>query len=126
MRKIWLPALLLLVLFGSCTTMKISNVQYTRSTVSARSLGEFEITVPVREWLGVSGGPNILNITAARMDKAIKDAVMDEVMTRGGDAAVDVTIVYKSKLGNLILNSITALIYAPATAVVTGTIVEYF
>ena len=125
MKKSVLLVLLIMVFAVSCTTMKITDAQFSRSTVQTRSLGDFRLRVSVREWLGISGGPNILNISASAMDDAIRDAIMDEVLTRGGDAAVDVTIIYRSTIGNIIFNSITAGFYAPATAIITGTIVEY-
>ena len=125
MKKMLLFVPLVLVLLFACTTMKISEAQFSRSTVATRSLGDFKITVQVAEFFGASGGANLFNISATSMDEKISDAIMDEVMARGGDAAVDVTIVYQANFGHILLNAVTATIYAPASAIITGTIVEY-
>jgi hypothetical protein len=125
MRKMLSLLLLVLFVFGSCTTMKITNAQFSDSDVATRSLGDFKISVPVTEWFGASGGANLFNISSTAMAEVIEKAIMDEVLARRGDAAIDVTIIYQSSFGNIILNAITAFIYSPSTAIITGKIVEY-
>ncbi|MEM5948030.1 hypothetical protein WKV44_05700 [Spirochaetia bacterium 38H-sp] len=88
-------------------------------------MGEFDITVKVNEFLGNSGGTNLLNLSADAMDTAIYDAIQREIQKYTGDAAVNVIIEYKAEFLDLLLNNFTFGIYAPATAHVTGTIVKY-
>jgi hypothetical protein len=118
-------AVLLIASVASCTTFKLSGIQVTREIQSYDTVGEFEITVPVTELLGSAGGANFANITATAMDEKIYDAIQREIQKYTGDAAVNVTVEYKVTLINAVLNSLTASILAPATAVVTGVIVKY-
>ena len=120
-----LLGVLLIVGVASCTTFKLSGIQVTQEIPSYQVVGEFEITVPVTEILGASGGANILDITATAMDDKIYDAIQREIQKFTGDAAVNVTVEYQVTLMNAVLNSITASILAPATAVVSGVIVKY-
>ena len=118
-------AILLVVGVASCTTFKLSGIQVTREIPSYQTVGEFEITVPVTELLGSSGGANIANISATAMDDKIYDAIQREIQKYTGDAAVNVTVEYHVTLINAVLNSLTASILAPATATISGVIVKY-
>jgi hypothetical protein len=120
-----LLGILLIASVASCTTFKLSGIQITREIPSYQPVGEFEITIPVTELLGSSGGANIANVSATAMDEKIYDAIQREIQKFTGDAAVNVTVEYQVTLMNAVLNGLTASILAPATAKVTGVIVKY-
>lgn len=88
-------------------------------------VGNFDFEVGMLELLGTSGGTNFLNLTSEVMDERINDAIRDEIIKQGGDAAIDVTITYMAGLLDMILNSLTVFILAPAVARVEGTVVSY-
>lgn len=123
--KTLIMLLLVVLVFASCTTFKVSGVQVTREIPSYQVVGEFEITVKVFELLGLSGGANLFNVTADKMDTAIYDAIQREIQKYTGDAAVNITIEYRASAGNIIVNGLTGTIAAPAQAIVTGTVVKY-
>jgi hypothetical protein len=109
----------------SCTTFQVSGVQMNKETPSFQTIGQFETKVVVHEFLGESGGINFVNITATNMDEKIFDAIRREIEKFSGDAAVNVTIKYEATFVDLLLNVITASIYAPAHATISGTIVKF-
>ena len=109
----------------SCTTFQVSGVQMNKETPSFQAVGQFEKTIVVNEFLGNSGGINLLNVTATNMDEKIFDAIRREIEMFSGDAAVNVTIKYEATFIDLLLNVLTASIYAPAHATISGTIVKF-
>ncbi len=115
----------LLVALVSCTTFKFSGAQVTTQLPAYTSVGTFDITVWVNEFLGSSGGANLFNITADAMDTPIYDAIQREIHKYSGDAAVNVTIEYNASVVDILLNAVTSGIYAPAEAHITGTVVKY-
>lgn len=127
MKRALRVAVILMVVMAaaSCTTFQLSGIQVTKTMPSYQTVGEFEISVPVMEFLGSSGGMNIANMTADAMDSKIYDAVQREIAKFTGDAAVNVTVKYEVTLVNAIINGLTGSILAPATANVTGVIVKY-
>ncbi len=127
MKKILLLAGVAAVLLfvGSCTSFQLSGIQMNEEMASYNTVGEFETTVSVHEFLGGSGGTNLANVTADGMDNPIYDAVRREISKFSGDAAVNVTVVYKATFVDLLLNGFTLGIYAPAHAHIKGTVVKY-
>jgi hypothetical protein len=119
-----LGAVLTIGLAG-CTTFKFSGAQVTAQLPSYTKVGTFDFTIWVNKFLGTSGGATLFNITADAMDAPIYDAIQREIHKYSADAAVDITIEYQASFVNLLLNGLTAGIYAPAEAHVTGTIVKY-
>ena len=109
----------------SCTTFQVSGVQMNKETPSFQTVGQFETSVAVHEFIGESGGMNLLNVTATNMDEKIFDAIRREIEKFSGDAAVNVTIKYEATFVDLLLNVLTASIYAPAHATISGTIVKF-
>jgi len=109
----------------SCTTFQVSGVQMNKETPLFQAVGQFEKTIVVNEFLGNSGGINLLNVTATNMDEKIFDAIRREIEMFSGDAAVNVTIKYEATFIDLLLNVLTASIYAPAHATISGTIVKF-
>ncbi len=120
-----LGLLALVMLVGACTTFQLSGIQVVEDMPGMTTIGEFETTVKVNEFVGGSGGANLANITADVMDNEIYDAIRREVEKRSGDAAVNITVRYEASFVNILLNVITFNIYAPATAHISGTVVSY-
>ncbi len=115
----------LAVALTGCTSFKFAGAQVTKSIPPYASVGTFDISVPVHEFLGGSAGTNLFNVTADAMDTEIYDAIQREIQKYTGDAAVNVTIVYEASFLDFLLNGLTFGIYAPAHARITGTIVKY-
>ena len=117
--------LLVIVMVASCTTFQLSGIQVTKEIPSYQTVGEFEITVKVTEFLGPAGGMNLFNVTSDAMDNKIYDAIQREIQKYTADAAVNVTVEYQATFINLLLNMFTFAIVSPATANVSGVIVKY-
>ena len=114
-----------LLVVGSCTSFTADGLTYSENMPAVETLGDFEITVTVREWIGITGGPNLFNVTADNMSDPIRVAIQEEIEDRSGDAAINVKVTYESTFLNVLVNGITGGIYAPATATITGTVVTY-
>ncbi|MCK5200368.1 MAG: hypothetical protein KAR21_18555 [Spirochaetales bacterium] len=117
--------IVLAVVLSSCTTFKLSGTQVTKEIPAYDSVGTFDITVKVTEFLGSPGGVNLGNVTADAMDTKIYDAIQREIQKFTGDAAVNVVVEYKAELFDILFAGVTFGIYTPATAHVSGTIVKY-
>lgn len=117
--------LLGLLTIVSCTTFELDGLTYSKDAPGVEVLGEFEVTVWVNEFLGGSGGANLFNLTSDAMNDPIRKAIQEEIETLSGDAAINVSVKYQASFVNILLNGITGGIYAPATAVITGTVVSY-
>ncbi len=122
---ILLGAIVIVLFAASCTTFQLSGIQMNEEMASYQTVGEFETTVMVNEFLGNSGGANIVNVTATEMDNPIYDAVRREINKYSGDAAVNVTVTYEATFVDLLLNGVTFGLYAPAHAKINGTVVKY-
>ena len=127
MKKTLLLGAAVLVVFvvASCTSFQMSGIQMNEEMPSYQAVGDFQTTVMVNEFLGTSGGSNVFNATATAMDNPIYDAVRREINKYSGDAAVNVTVVYKATFVDMLLNGFTLGLYAPAHAQIEGTIVKY-
>lgn len=110
---------------SACTTFQMSGIQVVKDMPGMQPLGDFQTTVKVHEFIGSSGGANLFNLTADAMDDEIYDQIRREVDRRSGDAAINVTVQYQASFLDLVLNGITWGLYAPATAVISGTVVSY-
>ncbi|MDR0472877.1 MAG: hypothetical protein LBH43_04305 [Treponema sp.] len=108
----------------SCTSFQVSGVEVAQQASSGDVLGSFDIKVNVVKFLGSAAGSNLFNVSSDATDPKIVDAVKAEVAKLGGSRAINVKIVYQASFINLLLNSITGFIYAPATAHVTGTVIK--
>ncbi|MBI9108792.1 MAG: hypothetical protein JEZ04_18770 [Spirochaetales bacterium] len=127
MKNIKTVSVILLVLFviTSCTTASFSGLSVTKELESFKVVGQFERSVWVNEFFGISGGVNILNITSDAMDDVVFDAIQREILKFSGDAAINVSIRQEVGILESILNTITGTIYAPCNVVISGTIVKY-
>ncbi|HTP58862.1 MAG TPA: hypothetical protein VMM82_08090 [Spirochaetia bacterium] len=115
----------LIIFLTGCTTFKLSGAQVTAQLPSYTTVGTFDINVWVNKFLGSSGGATLFNITADATDAPIYDAIQREIHKYSADAAVNITIEYQASFVDILLNGLTAGIYAPGEAHVTGTIVKY-
>ena len=116
---------LVLIVSVSCTTAKFSGLTFSKEVQSYNVVGEFETEVSVTEFLGVSGGANLLNITADAMDDKVFDAIQREIQKFSGDAAVNITIEQKNSLVDMVLNSVTGTLFAPTHGKISGTVVKF-
>ncbi len=110
---------------GACTTFQLSGIHIVEDMPSMSPIGDFETTIKVHEFVGASGGANLFNVTADTMDNEIYDAIRREVQRRSGDAAINVTVRYEASFVDLLLNGLSFNLYAPATAVISGTVVSF-
>jgi hypothetical protein len=132
MKRIFIKKELLFCLIGfavfaaitSCTSFQIGGMEVHQSATEGTVVGDFNIKVSVHKFLGASGGSNLFNLSSDATDPKIIQAIRTEIQNRGGASAINVKIVYKASFLNILLNGITASIYAPATAYVTGTIIK--
>jgi PBP1b-binding outer membrane lipoprotein LpoB len=125
-RTMTILGIVVAVLFvASCTTFQMSGVQQNAEMPSYETVGEFETSVMVHEFVGAPGGANLLNVTATAMDDEIYDAIRREIQKYSGDAAVNVTVEYKAKFFDMLLTGLTAGLYSPAHAEISGTVVKY-
>jgi hypothetical protein len=124
-KGVGLLLVLAVVALSSCTSFQFSGAQVTKQIPSYNSVGTFDTTVSVHKFLGNSAGTNLLNVTSDATDPVIYDAIQREIQKYTGDAAVNVTIVYRANFVDILLNGLTLGIYAPAHAQITGTIVKY-
>lgn len=122
--KLTIPALVVLLVAG-CTTFKLSGAAVTPHLSSYTKVGTFHVNVTINKFLGNSGGATLFNITADATDGPIYDAIQREIQMHSADAAVDVSINYQATFINMLLNYLTAGIYAPATAEISGTLIKY-
>lgn len=113
------------LLIASCTTFQLSGIQQSADLPSYQTVGEFETTVQVNEFIGEPGGANLFNVTATAMDDQIYDAIRREIQRYSGDAAVNVTVEYKASFVDYLLNGLTLGFYSPARAEVSGVIIKY-
>ena len=117
-------ALALLALFAGCTTFRADGLAYMSSTSGMEVLGHFEESTTVYEFLGTPGGENLFNITAEAMKDKADEIITREITKQGGDAAINVQIVYKAGFLNYLLNWLTWDIVAPAKLYVKGDVVK--
>lgn len=113
-----------LVSMSSCTTFKAENLAVLSPEVDVKILGHFERTVLVSEFLGVSAGANIFNITADAMSDKVNEIVWQEILKRNGNGAINVQIEYSASFLDQIGNYCTGSIWAPAHLKVSGDVIR--
>lgn len=111
--------------FTSCMSFKATDLAVMRQNNSMKMLGHFKTTVLVNEFLGTSGGANLFNITADVMDDKISDIVWKEINKKGGNGAINIEIKYNATFLDMIANSITSAIWAPAHLNISGDVILY-
>ena len=110
--------------FTACTTFRADGFQVGLNTSGVEILGDFTTNVRVNEFLGASGGSNLFNLSADAMSGPIRSAIDNEVRKLGGTAAINISITYKVGPLQAIANVLTGSIWAPATAVIKGTVIR--
>lgn len=115
---------LMLVLVASCTTFKAGGLAYGKMN-DVTVVGDFEKTITVTKYLGVSGGATAFNIGQDATEDKISAAITREINNLGGDAAVNVSIEQKVTFLNAVINSFTGEILAPVQIKIKGTVVKY-
>lgn len=126
MKKIFLLLIVGLTLtFSSCMSFKATDLAVLRQDSSMKLLGHFHTTVLVHEFLGSSGGANLFNITADAMNDKISDIVWKEINKKGGNGALNIEIEYSATFLDMIANSITETIWAPAHLTISGDVILY-
>ena len=116
--------IIVLLVITSCRTFQVGGMEVHETATQGEIVGDFNIAVSVNKFLGNSGGVNLFNATSDATDPLIIQAIRTEVQNRGGTSAVNVKIEYKATFLNILLNTITFNIWAPSTAIVTGTIIR--
>lgn len=116
-------ALLVALILTGCTTFKVSGLSYGKQDVEV--LGTFETKVKVMKFMGTSGGATFFDLGQDNTDRAVRDAIRDEVEKLGGDGAINVSIEQKATFVNMLVNGITGEILAPVTLIISGTVVNY-
>jgi hypothetical protein len=126
MRKLSVSLLLsvVLVLVIDCTTFKASGLAYVPAGAQNTVLGDFYVELWVDEFLGSSGGAKLGNIAADATEPLIREAIEAAIKAKGGSGAINITIVHRATLVDIILNSITTGLYAPSQVVVSGTVIK--
>lgn len=107
--------------FSACRTFRADGLAfYDFGGVEYESLGTFSDSATVHEFLGVSGGPNLFNISSDAMKDKVTAIIWKEVQKKGGNAARNITITYRITPLQTCCNGLTGSIWAPATIVVKG------
>lgn len=117
--------LLVGIAIAGCTTFQVSGMQVVEEMPGMTPIGDFEVSFRVSEFLGLSGGPNLFNVSATNMDNEIRDAIRREIENRSGDAAINVQVKYEATFLDLLFGQVTFNIWAPATATITGTVISF-
>jgi len=112
------------LIITACTTFQASGLQVGMSSSGTEVLGNFSTTVYINKFFGASGGANLLNLGASATSGPIRNAIDKEIQKKGGTAAINISIKYSASLLQMLLNSITGTIWAPATITITGTIIR--
>jgi hypothetical protein len=120
------------LLLASCNAMPSFSQPVTSFQVSQLSAGvpaedgqeleDFEITVRLKRYFGVSAGPAWLGDT--NTGELVREALNDEIRRQGGSRAANVTVAYEARMTDIMLNGFTGFIYAPTTARVSGTVLK--
>jgi len=112
------------LLLASCMSFKATNLSVTAPDAKYTVMGSFTTTVWVNQFLGSPAGIKLLNLSADATDPAVADAIQKEIKAKGGTAAVDITIVHKASLVDIILAGLTAGLYSPSVVEISGTVVK--
>lgn len=109
----------------SCMTFSADELAVLKTDSSMKMLGHFEKEVMVNEFLGSSGGANLFNVTADEMSEKLDALVWKEIEKKGGNGAINVKVEYKASFLDIVLNSLTLSIWAPAHLKVSGDVIQY-
>ena len=116
-------AVVVMVLVG-CTTFKADGLTVMPMPDDMQVVGTFEDTVMVNKFLGVSGGPNLFNLTSDATKSELTDLAWKNIRNMGGTGAVNVQVTYGSNILHWFLNNFTGGIWAPSKITISGTVVR--
>ncbi|HUX36574.1 MAG TPA: hypothetical protein VMV44_01610 [Rectinemataceae bacterium] len=107
-----------------CTTFTASGLGQAPSGSNYTTVGKFDRVIWVNEFLGTSAGAKIFNISSDATDSAISNVIADEVKKQGGTAAINITIAHRASIIDIIFNSLTFHLWAPAEIDISGTVIK--
>ena len=113
------------LLVTSCMSFKATDLAVLHQDSSMQMLGHFEKEVVINEFLGDSGGLNLGDFSADAMNDEITRVVWDEINKKGGNGAININIEYTATALDIIFNSLTSGIWAPAHLKITGDVINY-
>jgi hypothetical protein len=108
----------------SCVSFQASGFQMHNQSYDYQILGDFTSTVRFNKFLGNPGGVTLFNILSDTTEPAIRNAIQNEINAKGGTGAINIKIVYGGEGFAYFLSWLTGGIWAPATAVITGTVIK--
>lgn len=115
--------ILLVVMLASCTTFTASGLSsYTPKDYEV--LGQFEESVTVNRFIGTPGGASLFNILEDAPADAADKLIRKEIQNLGGTGAINIEIKYEAVFWNMLVNSITGGLWAPAKLTVSGTVIK--
>jgi len=116
-------SVLLIVLLASCTTFKADGLSsYTPKDYEV--LGQFEKSVTVNRFVGSPGGASLFNILEDAPGDAADKLIRKEIQKLGGSGAINIEIKYEAVFWNMLVNSITGGLWAPAKLTISGTVIR--
>ena len=104
------------------TSLQVSKIASGILVEDAQPLDDFEITLKIKRYFGVSAGPAWLGDT--NIDALIDEAITAEIRRQGGSQAVNIIIAYEASMRDFMLNGLTGFIYAPSTIRLSGTVLQ--
>ncbi|MDD7417232.1 MAG: hypothetical protein SPI86_08440 [Treponemataceae bacterium] len=107
-----------------CTTFQVNGLSWMPTNTEYVVCDHFKTRKTVHEFLGVSGGANLFNISSKVMNDKITKIITNEVQKAGADGAINISIEYKVGFWHTIANSFTGSIWAPARVIVEGDLVK--
>ncbi len=119
-----LPLLVVVLGLTGCTTFKAEGLSYFKDYSDYTVIGRFEKSVTVNEFLGESGGANLFDISADAMSEELFEILSMEVEKRNAAGIINLDIEYSVTFLQMLVNSITGYVYAPATLTVKGDVVR--
>jgi hypothetical protein len=104
------------------TSFQMSELSTGTPAEAGEPLADFELTISLKRYFGVSGGPAWLGDTNS--GDLVKEALNAEIQRQGGSKAANVSIAYEAKMTDIMLNGFTGFIYAPTTTRIKGTVLR--
>ncbi len=124
MKKLGVVVLIgILVLLASCVSVSFEGLQMQKDMADYHVIKDFRKVISDTHLLG--WGTNFGLVPLGQPDKDIFDAIRSEINKVSGDAAIDVTIQYRTTLVGTALNAFTAGLISPRSIIITGTIVKF-
>lgn len=118
-----LLSVLFMAVLASCTTFSARGLSsYTPKDYEV--LGQFEESVTVNRFVGSPGGASLFNILEDAPGDAADKLIRKEIQKLGGSGAINIEIKYEAVFWNMLVNSITGGLWAPAKLTISGTVIR--